>query len=217
MNVSEIQQKLTRFSAQNKKIFVTSSFQTHSIPLLHIISTSNVAIDVLFINTGFHFPKTIMFKNQISKLLSLRVIDVNPLVSKHHQKDEDGLFYYVSDSDYCCYLNKTQALENYLKKYDVWISGVRADQSAVRKNMKTLQDAPFNTLRFHPMLDWSAEKILDYRKKYKLPEHPLDKEGYRSIGCVPCTGKITFENNRAGRWFGQNKTECGLHTRLIKK
>ncbi len=216
MNVSKIQQKLTRFSAQNKKIFVTSSFQTHSIPLLHIISTSNVAIDVLFINTGFHFPKTIMFKNQISKLLSLRVIDVNPLVSKHHQKDEDGLFYYVSDSDYCCYLNKTQALENYLKKYDVWISGVRADQSTVRKKMKTLQDAPFNTLRFHPMLDWSAKQILDYRKKYKLPEHPLDKEGYSSIGCVPCTGKINFENNRTGRWFGQNKTECGLHTRLIK-
>ncbi len=217
MNVAEIHKELDRFSTLGKKLFVTSSFQTHSIPLLHILSNSQVMVDVLFINTGFHFPETIRFKKEIAKLLSLHIIDVTPFISKNHQKDEDGQFYFVSDTDYCCYLNKTQPLETYLKEYDVWINGVRAEQSLVRKNFKTIEDAPFNTLRFHPMLQWTSNDIYNYRKKYHLPEHPLDKQGYQSIGCAPCTRKMMLEGNRDNRWFGQNKTECGLHTQLINK
>ena len=100
--------------------------------------------------------------------------------------------------------------------YDVWVNGVRADQSAVRKQMKTLQPAPFDTLRFHPILDWSSKEIYQYRKAYDLPEHPLDSQGYQSIGCAPCTRKIDLNNERDARWFGMNKTECGLHTDLIQ-
>lgn len=216
MTVTEIHRQLKKYKSANKKIFVTSSFQTHSIPLLHILSTSRVDVDVLFINTGFHFPETVSFKDTISELLQVKVIDVQSQVPKNLQRDEEGHFYFASDSDYCCFLNKTQPLESYLMQYDVWITGVRANQSSERKNMKTEQEAPFNTLRFHPILDWSQKEIYEYRKKYNLPEHPLDKEGYQSIGCAPCTRKFDINDERSARWFGQNKTECGLHKDLIK-
>ncbi len=216
MTVHEIHEQLKKYQKSNKKIFVTSSFQTHSIPLLHILKNANVAIDVLFINTGFHFPETVSYKDEIGKLLNINIIDVRSQVSKSQQLDEDGHFYYASDSDFCCFLNKTQPLEPFLMQYDVWISGVRANQSAVRKNMKTEQEAPFNTMRFHPMLDWTQKQIYDYQIKHNLPEHPLDKEGYQSIGCAPCTRKLDINDERNARWFGQNKTECGLHKDLIK-
>ena len=93
---------------------------------------------------------------------------------------------------------------------------VRASQSPDRKNMKVEQKAPFNTVRFHPLLKWTAKQIHDYRMLYKLPEHPLDKEGYQSIGCAPCTRKFDINDERNARWFGQNKTECGLHKDLIQ-
>ena len=176
MTVHEIHEQLKKYQKSNKKIFVTSSFQTHSIPLLHILKNANVAIDVLFINTGFHFPETVSYKDEIGKLLNINIIDVRSQVSKSQQLDEEGHFYYASDSDFCCFLNKTQPLEPFLMQYDVWISGVRANQSAVRKNMKTEQEAPFNTMRFHPMLDWTQKQIYDYQIKHNLPEHHLDKE-----------------------------------------
>lgn len=216
MIVNEIVDQLKRYQASGKKIFVTSSFQTHSIPLLHILKTSKVNIDVLFINTGFHFPETVTFKDEVKKLLDLNIIDVRSQVPKNLQKDEEGHFYFASDSDYCCFLNKTQPLEPYLMQYDVWITGVRADQSSDRNNMKTEQEAPFNTLRFHPLLDWNPKQIYEYRMLHNLPEHPLDKEGYQSIGCAPCTRKFDINDARSARWFGQNKTECGLHKDLIK-
>lgn len=217
MTVKEIHQKLSEYHAAGKTLFVTTSFQTHSIPLLHILSTANVPFDVLFINTGFHFAETVSFRDEVTKLLGLNTIDVRPLVSKNNQKDSDGQFYFVTDPDYCCYLNKTQPLEPYLKQYDVWVNGVRADQSAVRKAMKKEQAAPFNTLRFHPMLDWSIKEVYAYKKENQLPEHPLDKKGFQSIGCVPCTQKFDLNDERAARWFGMNKTECGLHADLISK
>jgi phosphoadenosine phosphosulfate reductase len=216
MNVEGINHQLEKYRSLGKKMFVTSSFQTQSIPLLHILSNVGKDIDVLFINTGFHFPETITFRNEVVAAFGLNVIDVRPSVPKIQQKDGEGQLFFLSDPDYCCYLNKTQPLEPYLMQYNVWINGVRADQSAARKKMKTEQAAPFGTLRFHPMLDWTSKDIYEYRKQYALPEHPLDAEGYRSIGCVPCTQKFDLSDERSARWFGMNKTECGLHTDLIK-
>ena len=216
VKIQYIHTQLRSFHKQGKKLFVSSSFQTHSIPLLHIMSTANVPFDTIFINTGFHFPETILFRDELKHRLNLNVIDLRSHVPKMQQKDADNQFYYVSDPDYCCFLNKTKPMESILMTYDVWVNGVRADQSAVRKQMKTLQPAPFDTLRYHPMLDWSAKEIYEYRKAYDLPEHPLDAQGYQSIGCAPCTRKIDLNNERDARWFGMNKTECGLHTDLIQ-
>jgi phosphoadenosine phosphosulfate reductase len=215
MTIQEIQEQLNKYKTSGKKIFVTSSFQTHSIPLLHILSQAEVEIDVLFINTGFHFAETLTFRDEVAGLLGLNLIDVRSLVPKNQQKDADGQFYFVTDPDYCCFLNKTQPLEPYLMQYDIWISGVRADQSAIRKNMKTEQPALFDTIRFNPILEWNAKQIYEYQELYNLPENPLDEKGYQSIGCVPCTQKYDLSDERSARWFGMSKTECGLHTDLI--
>ncbi len=217
MTIKEIQAQLAKYKKSRKKMFVTSSFQTHSIPLLHILSNSNVEIDVLFIDTGFHFPETILFRDAVVDFLGLNLVEVRPLVTKNHQKDADGKFYCIADPDYCCFLNKTLPLEPYLMQYDVWITGVRADQSAVRKNMKTIQKAPHDTIRFHPILEWNTKRIYDYQKKYHLLEHPLDKKGYQSIGCAPCTRRFDLSDERSARWYGMSKTECGIHTDLISK
>ena len=215
MRLEEIKQQLRSYDEAGKKMFVTSSFQTHSIPLLHLLSVTDIPVDVLFINTGFHFPETIVFRDRMVEELGLNLIDVHPEITKIHQRDSAGQFYFVSDPDYCCYLNKTQPMEAHLMKYDIWINGIRADQNEVRKRLKTTEPAPFDTIRFHPFIDWSDQDIIEYRKKYDLPEHPLDKAGYKSIGCVPCTRKFDHKDERNSRWFGLNKTECGLHTDLI--
>jgi phosphoadenosine phosphosulfate reductase len=213
-----IRQHIEAYQNRGLKLFSTSSFQTHSIVLLHILSRIDRSIPIYFINTGFHFPETVAYRDQITELLGLNLIDLHSNTSKHLQKDASGKLLFTSDPDFCCHLNKVQPLDNVLAEYDVWINGVRADQSAVRKQMKVEQPAPHGTFRFHPMLDWNSRMIEQYLKEHKLPRHPLEAKGYFSIGCEPCTRKFDIEMmDREGRWFGLNKTECGLHTELINK
>jgi phosphoadenosine phosphosulfate reductase len=109
-------------------------------------------------------------------------------------------------------------MEIVLHSHDIWVTGVRADQNSYRKNFKAEHPAPHGVTRFHPLLDWTGKMIYDYRVKYNLPKHPLEDKGYLSIGCEPCTRRIDSEmQEREARWFGLNKTECGLHTDLIQK
>ena len=215
---SAIEQQINMFLDDGLKLFVGSSFQTHSIPLLHILSRISSQIPVYFINTGFHFPETIVYKEQIAGLLGIDVIDTRPVVCKSLQCDADGNLYFVSDPDHCCYLNKIQPLEPVLIAHDIWINGVRADQSAHRKQLRSIEQGRFDTRRYHPMLNWTSKEIFYYRKLFSLPPHPLDEQGYLSIGCEPCTRKVDpSADERQGRWFGMKKTECGLHTDLIEK
>jgi phosphoadenosine phosphosulfate reductase len=215
MKTEEISRQLGLYNHQGKKMFATSSFQTQSLPLLHIISTIDNSIPVYFINTGYLFPETIEYKDRVTELLHLNVIDLFPQVPKNLQKDPAGNLLFTSDPDYCCYLNKVQPLDAILREYEVWINGVRADQSETRAGFYTEDFAPHNVIRFHPMLDWTKQMIYSYLKEHKLPRHPLDEKGYVSIGCEPCTRKISAdEDERAGRWFGLKKTECGLNTEL---
>ncbi len=218
MEFEEIKRRIEYYQSEGKRIFVSSSFQTHSIPLLHIISRIDASIPVVFLNTGFHFAETINFRDEIIEKLGLRLIDLKPEIPKSQQVGPDGKLLFTSDPDYCCYLNKTQPMEKFLMGYDVWINGVRADQNETRKNMSVEEEAPHGVIRFHPLINWTNRQIWAYRKKYGLPEHPLDKQGYISIGCEPCTRKLDPEmQEREARWYGLKKTECGLHTDLITK
>ncbi len=218
MNFQEIKTKIFDYKQEGKELFTTSSFQTHSIVLLHILSRIEPEIPVVFINTRYHFPETLMFRDEITERLGLNMINLKPEVSRIAQKTPDGRLLFASDPDYCCFLNKTQPMEKWLIANDVWINGIRADQSEARNAMKAEQKAPHNTTRFHPMLDWNSKMIYDYRMKYDLPEHPLDSKGYVSIGCEPCTRMFDPDTQeREARWYGLNKTECGLHADLIEK
>lgn len=220
MNFNEIQEQLKAYQKRGLSLFVTSSFQTHSIVLLHIISRIDKSIPVYFLNTGFLFPETITYKDKIADLFGLQVIGIRSQVPRNMQKDSAGNLLFTSDPDHCCYINKIQPMEPLLKDYDIWINGVRADQNENRKKMNIEALTPQGCLRFHPMLDWTSKMIESYIKEYNLPRHPLESQGYLSIGCEPCTRKINLEvenDPRLSRWFGLNKTECGLHTDLISK
>jgi phosphoadenosine phosphosulfate reductase len=218
MNIDDIQKKIEEYKSRGLKMFTTSSFQSHSIVLLHILSKIDNTIPVYFINTGYHFPETVTFKDQLTEQFKLNMQEVSAFVPRNMQKDSKGRLLFTSDPDYCCYLNKVQPLEPILAANDVWINGVRADQSAVRKEFKIEEQAPHGVIRFHPMLDWNSKMIHLYSKEHNLPRHPLEEKGYLSIGCEPCTRKFDLEwNEREGRWFGLKKTECGLNTDLVKK
>ncbi len=218
MNPSAIQEKIEAYIRAGKRLFTSSSFQSHSLVLLHIVSRIDKSIPVYFINTGYHFPETIKFRDQIIELFGLNTIDLLSEVPKYMQRDGEGKLLFASDPDHCCYLNKTQPMDGILRTYDVWINGVRADQSAVRAAMSVEQPAPYATIRFHPMLNWSAKMIWEYQKQYSLPKHPLEEKGYVSIGCEPCTRRLDpAMQEREARWYGLKKVECGLHTELISK
>ena len=223
------QQKLNQYQQDGKRLFASSSFQTHSLPLLHLISRFSPQLPVYFLDTGFHFPETLAFREQITRQFQLNVIDVRSPVGKLGQRDASGQLLFASDPDHCCYLNKTLPMETILPQYDVWISGLRRDQNSHRKDLKEEAAGQHGSLRWHPMLEWNARMIWQYRKEHQLPEHPLEAKGYLSVGCEPCTarylaqysdqgtGKQSEEAARAGRWAGLKKTECGLHTDLMDK
>jgi phosphoadenosine phosphosulfate reductase len=218
MKFEEIKAKIEDYRASGKKMFTTSSFQSHSLVLLHILSRIDKTIPIYFINTGYHFPETVQFRDYITNLFGLPIVDLKSDVPKFMQRDGEGKLLFTSDPDHCCYLNKTQPMDGILRSNDVWINGVRADQSAVRAAMKVEQPAQHGSIRFHPMLDWNSKMIWQYQKEYDLPKHPLEEKGYVSIGCEPCTRKLDPEmQEREARWFGLNKIECGLHTDLISK
>lgn len=218
MNFEQIKEQIEKYKSEGKTLFTTSSFQSHSIVLLHILSRIDNSIPIHFINTGYHFPDTLRFRDEIVDRFGLNLVDVKSETPKLQQRNSAGNFLYTSDPDYCCHLNKVIPLDAVLREYDIWINGVRGDQSAVRKAMLVEQPAPHNSMRYHPMLDWTSKMIFDYRKEFDLPEHPLEQQGYLSIGCEPCTRKFDFEmQERETRWFGMNKVECGLHTQLIEK
>jgi phosphoadenosine phosphosulfate reductase len=218
MDFEGIKAKLTEYKDNGKSLFTTSSFQSHSLVLLHILSRIDNTIPIYFINTGFHFPETVKFRDHIRDLFKLNIVDLKSDVPKFMQRDADGKLLFTSDPDHCCYLNKTQPMDAILLSHDIWINGVRADQSAVRAAMKIEQPAKHGCTRFHPMLDWNAKMIWQYQKEHNLPKHPLEEKGFVSIGCEPCTRKLDPEmQEREARWFGLNKVECGLHTDLINK
>ena len=208
--------RLQEYVDTGNKVFASCSFQTQSLPLLHMISRTGRDIPVYYTNTGFLFPETIAFADQLTEQLSLRVIGLHPDTAKLRQMDRQGRFLYTSDPDHCCHLNKVLPLKPLLIENDIWINGIRADQSVVRAQMAEEEKAPHGCLRYHPMLAWNAPMIYYYRKQHGLPEHPLEVQGYRSIGCEPCTRKLFDQDlERNSRWSGQNKTECGLNTTLV--
>ena len=193
MKIDEINSQIERYKAEGKSLFTTSSFQSHSLVLVHILSQIDKSIPVYFINTGYHFPETVKFRDYITSLYDLNTIDLKSDVPKYMQRDADGRLLFTSDPDHCCYLNKTQPMDAILMSHNVWINGVRADQSAVRAAMKVEQPAKHGCLRYHPMLDWNARMIWQYQKEHNLPKHPLEEKGYLSIGCEPCTRKLDPE------------------------
>lgn len=186
-------------------VLVTSSFGTNSVFLLWLISQVAPEQKVRFIDTGYHFTKTLQYKEQLEKLFNLEIVTVLPDAEAHQQTVATKL--YETDTEACCKINKTDPLARVKKDFQVWISGVMAFQTENRSNLR-IWEQNGDLLKFHPIIDIEEGEFLYQTGLHKLPQHPLLEHGFGSVGCIHCTMK---GEGRSGRWVGQDKTECGLH------
>lgn len=199
-------------------VAASSSFHTQSVPLLHMISRICPAMPVIFVDTGFHFPETLVFRDELQQRLRLNLRIVRPMVEAGSLNRHYGEGLYRRDPDRCCQIHKVEPMERALAGLRAWVSGVRGDQTEHRKNLRLAEPGAGGILAIHPILHWTRADSQAYMQQHGLPAHPLLQNGYTSIGCAPCTRPVEqHEEERAGRWHGTEKKECGLHTHLKRK
>jgi phosphoadenosine phosphosulfate reductase len=196
-------------------IAVSSSFQTQSVPLLHMLATTAPQLPVLFLDTGYHFPETIAFRDRLVRKWSLNLEVLRAGDTSAEASPAGGPPLYVTNPDLCCDIHKVAPMRAAMGRYRALISGIRGDQSAVRAQAQIVETNREGRVRIHPLLDWTQADVERYAKAHDLPRHPLSERGYASIGCLPCTRPpVVATDLRSGRWGGTGKTECGLHTIL---
>lgn len=192
---------------------LTVSFGGGGVVLAHLISRIDRTVPVIFLDTGFHFPETLAFKERFVEQYGLNLVELRPLT------DPGPL--YQTDPDRCCWIRKVEPLERVLPRFDAWISAVRQDQSATRSAVEPLEYHELDgrpIVKVFPLARWSRADVWRYIREHGVPYHPLLDRGYTSIGCWPCTrATAPGEGERAGRWSGTGKTECGLHTFTAKR
>ena len=196
-------------------MFTTSSFQSHSIVLLHILSKIDNTIPVYFINTGYHFPETLEYRDRISNDWNLNLINLEAKQSVANQEAQFGILN-RTEPNRCCALRKVEPLFAGVANYDTWFTALRREQSPTRANLQTIE--PFKLpsgkalQKISPLASWTNRDVWAYLSRYHIPALPLYGQGYTSIGCQPCTALPADPNNpRSGRWQGQEKLECGIH------
>src|SRR5262245_20775483 len=171
-------------------------------------------IDVLFLDTGYHFPETIGTRDAVSVVYPVNVVNVTPPTTVEEQDAELGPKLYARNPDLCCYLRKVVPLEQSLDPYDAWITGVRREETDARTDTKVVQwDARRQMVKVNPIVEWTQKDVDDYIREHGVLVNPLVYDGYPSIGCRTCTARVEAgADPRSGRWAGTAKTECGIHT-----
>ena len=200
------------------QVALSSSFQTQSVPLLHMASLIRRDILIFFLDTGYHFWETHMFREQLASHWQLNVLDLYRDARWDEFARQRTRTLPGDDPNLCCFIHKVEPMQKALKDMKAWISGIRRDQTSARANAKILELQEDGLLKINPLLNWTKEDVQRYARKNRLPAHPLFQRGYRSIGCAPCTIAIGVnDDERAGRWSGREKIECGLHTELFRQ
>lgn len=181
--------------------------------LPHLVSGHLPGVDVLFLETGYHFPETLQTRDRVARELDVTVVDVLPERTVPEQDADLGARLHDRDPAACCALRKVDPLRRALSGYDAWVTGVRREESPTRAGTPLVTfDESFDLVKINPLVTWSFGQVMGYSHDYGLPENPLLQQGFPSIGCAPCTRAVApGEDPRAGRWAGSDKTECGLH------
>lgn len=190
---------------------LVSSFGAESAVLLHRIALIRPDVPVLFIETGKHFRETIEYRDQLLDLLGLKLIVVEPNEKDLSREDPAGDLS-QRDPNGCCLLRKSFPLQDALSSYDAWISGRKRFQAASRSTIPLIE-RDGSKIKINPLALWDKKSLNAYFAEHDLPRHPLEANGYPSIGCAPCTNKPELgADPRSGRWSSfQGKTECGIH------
>jgi phosphoadenosine phosphosulfate reductase len=192
---------------------LTCSFQHEGVVLAHMLQSIAPETPIVFINTGYHFPETLAYRDQLVERIGFNLLEVGPAVTKIDFERTHGPELYLRDPDRCCEVNKVEPLRRALKNVRAWINGRRRDQAATRSVLPVLEELRNGMIKINPLVRWNSKDTYEYMQRHGLPLHPLFEKGYTSIGCAPCTRPVLAgEDERAGRWAGQAKVECGIHT-----
>lgn len=181
--------------------------------LTHVASQAVPGIDVLFLDTGYHFAETIGTRDAIAATYDVNVRTVSPPTTVHEYEADYGKLY-QTHPDLCCAMRKVWPLDRGLEPFDAWASGIRRSESTSRADAPVVSwDAKRGKIKVHPLATWSDEEYDSYIRQYGILVNPLREIGFLSIGCEPCTRPVApGEDPRAGRWSGTSKVECGIHT-----
>ena len=203
------------------KAAIGTSFQGSGLVIIDHAIRNGCNFPIFTIDTGLLFPETLELKKKLEDFWNVKIQSVHPEQTIEEQKKTMGPELWKTNPDSCCQMRKVLPLQSRLSSLDVWITGLRRGQSDQRKSTNVLEMYEFDKLResyifkLNPMVNWSREKVWNYINDHKIPYNTLHDKGYRSIGCWPCTKAISDgQDERAGRWEGFNKTECGIHTFL---
>lgn len=193
------------------RLCVTSSMADAVVA--HLAARARPGVDVLFLDTGYHFPETLGTRDAVDAVLDVNVITVTPRRSVAEQDAALGPRLYERDPDRCCALRKVRPLQERLRGYDAWVTGLRRAESPTRAHTPVVGwDASRGKVKVSPIARWTQEDVESYVAEHGVLLNPLLQDGYASVGCAPCTRRIVEgEGVRAGRWAGLAKTECGLH------
>lgn len=190
---------------------VTSSMEDAVVA--HLASRVLPGVPVVFLDTGYHFPETIGTRDAVAAVMDVEVISITPRQTVAEQDSQYGPRLYERNPDLCCALRKVAPLDEGLKPYDAWATGLRRDESASRAGTPVVTwDEKRQKVKISPIARWSQADVETYVTEHGVLTNPLLSDGYASVGCAPCTRRIVEgEDARAGRWSGFSKTECGLH------
>jgi phosphoadenosine phosphosulfate reductase len=195
------------------RLTMATAFGAEGCCLIHMLAGIEKSVRIFNLETGYQFKETLELRERIKQKYGIEVEYIHPEMTVAEYEEEHGGPLYVHRPDQCCYDRKVLPLRRAVVGNDAWISAIRGDQTAHRAAASVVQwDAKFSLVKVNPLLTWTKKDIWNFIAKHEVPYNPLHDQGYPSIGCWPCTRPVAEgENERAGRWSGTAKKECGLH------
>jgi phosphoadenosine phosphosulfate reductase len=200
------------------RLALVSSFGSEAAVLLHLVASVDPTTPVIFLDTGKLFGETLRYRDKLAAELGLRDLrSITPDPERIEALDPDGVLWY-GNPNMCCHIRKVEPMNRALEGFDAWITGRKRFQGGKRTALPRLEvNKADGRIKINPLADWRKENLDAYFERHALPRHPLEADGFLSIGCMACTDRVApGEDVRAGRWRGQEKTECGIHLPLGK-
>ena len=207
-----------------RRAAIGTSFQAAGLLMIDLARKNGFDFPVFTLDTGVLFPETIALKKRLEDFYDFQIESLVPDLSVERQEEAHGPALWTRDPDLCCTMRKVLPLRDKLRDLDCWITGLRRQQSTSRAGIGMIELYQFSEspvkdiVKLNPVANWSREEVWTYVRSNKIPYNPLHDAGYRSIGCVHCTRKVSADaDERAGRWAGSPKVECGIHTFMERR
>jgi len=195
------------------RMCLTCSWQRQSSALVHMLFELGLGVPVVELDTQILFRETYATRDRLVERYGLELVSFQPKWTLAEQALHEGPNLWERDPDRCCHIRKVEPLERALAGFEAWITGIRREQSPTRARARKVEwSERYGVWKIQPLVDWNARRVEAYLHVNEVPSNPLHDAGYPSIGCIPCTRPVgTGEDERAGRWAGSGKLECGIH------